>query len=141
MKRRRKRSRAQRRGNAVPKSHHLEPLLKIQRVAHADAAHEVDELIATRQEYVLPVVDLVAVNDERGRAATEKPAAFEEFDGAAGLLQGDGGGKPRQPGSDDRYTGRSQEPTITSNFSDGESEVLPRSGNAGSRSIFSRMRS
>ena len=132
---------AQHRGDAAPKRHHLEALLKIERVAHADAAHEVDELIAAPEKHVLPVVDLVPIHHERGRAPTEKPAAFEEFDGTAGLLQGDGGGKPRQPGSDDRYTGRSQEPTITSNFSDGESDVRPRSGNAGSRSIFSRMRS
>jgi hypothetical protein len=73
--------------------------------------------------------------------STSWPAILEEFDLASGLDQPEGSGKPREARSDDGYTGRSQEPTMTRSFSDRESDVRPRSGKSGSRSIFSRMRS
>ncbi len=55
----------------------VEALLQMQPVAHADALREGDELGAARQEHVLSVVDLFALDLERGGAAAEDPAALE----------------------------------------------------------------
>ncbi len=46
----------------------------------AGAVDEIDELGAARQKHVLTVVDFDAVDFERGRAAAEQAAAFEELD-------------------------------------------------------------
>ena len=90
---------------------------------------------------MLSVVDFVAVDGKRRRAASEKPRSFEELDLETAFFQRDCSRKSGEPTADDCYTGWSHDPTITSSFSEGESDVLPRSGKSGSRSIFSKMRS
>jgi hypothetical protein len=56
-------------------------------VLHSDVPSKADELLATGKEDVLPIVDLNAVNLERGRAAAEQAASLEEFDVSTALLE------------------------------------------------------
>ena len=113
----------------------------MQRLFHTDPAHERNECLAARQENVLTVVDFVSIDDKGGGASAQEPASLEHVHGTSRFVQIEGSRESGEPRSNDCYTGRSQEPTITSNFSDADSDVRPRSGKSGSRSIFSRMRS
>ena len=90
---------------------------------------------------MLTVVDFMAADGKRRRAPSKQTSALEELDRMAFLFQRQRCRKARESAADDRYTGRSHDPTITSSFSEGESDVLPRNGKSGSRSIFSRMHS
>ena len=108
---------------------------------HADSGDEVDEFRAARQEHVLPVIHFMAVDFERRRAAAEKPAALEDVDDPSLIFEIDGGSESRETCADDRYPTRSHDPIITRSFSVRVKRARSRSGNTGSRSIFSRMRS
>ncbi len=85
---------------------------------------------------MLAVVDFVAVDFERRRAAAEQPAAFEQLDAGAGVFEIERGGESGEAGADDRYALLSHERTTTRSFSVFESAARSRSGRPGSRSIF-----
>ena len=141
MKRRGQRRGAQTAAHVRPDDQNVEAILHVQVLRHPQALDEAQKLRAARQEDVLSVVDFVAGDGKRRCAPSEQTRALEELDRMAFLFQRQRRRETRKSAADDRYTGRSQDPTITSSFSDGESEVLPRNGKSGSRSIFSRIRS
>ena len=84
----------------------VEAILQAQLVLHPDAACEADELLAASEKDVLAVVYLNAVNLERGGAAAEQTASFEELDAGTGLLQAQGRRKTGKPAADDRLRAR-----------------------------------
>jgi len=83
----------------------------------------------------------MTVDGKRRRAPAEQTRAFEKLDLVSLFLERERRRKTGETAADDRYTGRSHDPTMTRSFSLGVSDVLPRNGKSGSRSIFSRIRS
>jgi hypothetical protein len=81
----------------------VEAILQAQLVLHANASGKADELIAAGQKDVLTVIDLNAVDLERGRAAAEQTASFEELDVSSGVLQPQGCRKTGDPSAHHRY--------------------------------------
>jgi len=115
----------------------VEAILQVQVLVHPDAPCERNELGAAREEDVLPVVDFVPVDFERGRAAAEEAAALEEFDVGTSFFQFEGGGQTRESGADHGYPLLlSHDLTTTRSFSVFESAARSRNGRPGSRSIF-----
>lgn len=139
MKRRRNAcGRAQAARRSVSRQHQrVEALLHVQVTLHPNASCERDELGTARKEDVLTVVDFVPVDFKGSRASTEEPAAFKEFDVSAGVFEFQRGRQTGQSGTDDRYPLLlSHDLTTTRSFSLFDSAARPRSGSAGSRSIF-----
>jgi hypothetical protein len=155
MKRRSQRTGSEPSASAVARENaRIKAILQAQLALHPDASSEADELLAASEKDVLAVVYLNAADLERGGAAAEQTASFEELDSDTGLLQAQGRRKAGQATANDGYRWRgvagaqevremtdgyaleSHDRTTTRSFSVFESAARAFNGSPGSRSIF-----